>query len=147
MSKRCLATVLALSAAAFLPAGAVAAEISFAPLTRGVANSHVGKRAAADLRRARSAYRHRRYCASVKSLGRVAERAAKRSTGARVERAARSLQRAIFVKLAAHGSRCGLMPPRFRVAGSLAPAVKRLSPLADGHPRVVARLAGAHGVK
>ena len=39
------------------------------------------------------------------------------------------------------------MPPRFRVAGSLAPAVKRLPPLADGHPRVVARLAGAHGVK
>ena len=150
MSKRCLATVLALLIVAFLPAGAVAAEISFRPLTRAVSDSHVGKRAGADLRRgvhrARTEYRRRHHCASVKSLGRVVERAAKLRGAGRVERAARSLQRAIFVKRAARRGRCGLGRPRFRVARSVTPAVERLPALADGHPRVVARLASARGV-
>lgn len=150
MSKRCLATVLALLIVAFLPAGAVAAEISFRPLTRAVSDSHVGKRAAADMRRgvdrARRQHSRRHHCASVKSLGRVVERAAKLRGAGRVARAARSLQRAIFVKRAARRSRCGLGRPRFRVARSLPPAVERLPALADGHPRVVARLASARGV-
>jgi serine protease len=150
MLNRYLATVFALLIVAFLPASAVAAETSFTPLTRAVSSAHVGKRAAADLRRgvhrARNAYRQRHYCASVKSLGRVVERAGKRGGGGRVERAARSLQRAIFVKRAAHRGRCGLAPPRFRVADAVTPAMRRLPALADGHPRVVARLASAHGV-
>ena len=114
-----------------------------------VAKSHLGKRAAADLRRgmrrARGQYRQRRYCASVKSLGHVVERATKRRAGGRVARSARSVQRAIFVKRAARGGRCGLAP-RFRVAHSVTPDVERLAALADGHPRVVARLASADGV-
>ena len=150
MSKRCLATVLALLIVAFLPAGAVAAEISFRPLTRALSDSDVGKRAEADLRRgvhrARTEYRRRHHCASVKSLGRVVERAAKLRGAGRVERAARSLQRAIFVRRAARRGRCGLGRPRFRVARSVTPAVERLPALADGHPRVVARLASARGV-
>ena len=150
MLKRYLATVLAFLIVAFLPAGAAAAEISFTPLKRAVSGSHVGKRAAADLRRgvhrARSEYRQRRYCASVKSLGRIVERAAKLRGGGRVGRSAGSVQRAIFVKRAARRSRCGLKAPRFRVADTITPAVKRLPARADGHPRVVARLARAHGV-
>ena len=46
----------------------------------------------------------------------------------------------------AHRGRCGLARPRFRVAHSVKPAVKHLPSLSDGHPRVVARLAGDHGV-
>jgi serine protease len=150
MFNRYLATALALSIVAFLPAGAAAAGTSFAPLTRAISASHVGKQPSADLRRsvrrARAHYRAHRYCASLKTLGGVAERAAKLRRGARIERAARSLQRTVFLKRAAHRGRCGLAPPRFRVSGSDEPAVKRLPALADGHPRVVARLASGHGV-
>ena len=150
MFNRCLATVLASLIVAFLPAGAEAAKTSFKPLTRAVSESHVGKRAAADLRRgvqrARGQYRQRRYCASVKSLGRVVERAAKSRASSRVARSALSVQRAIFVKRAARRGRCGLGRPRFRVARSVTPDVERLPARADGHPRVVARLASARGV-
>ncbi len=150
MFNRCLVTALALSSVALLPASAGAAGISFAPLTRAISASDLGKHASADLRRgverAGVHYRERRYCASLKRLGGVVERAATLRRGARVERSARNLQRTVFLKRAAHRGRCGLAPPRFRVARSVKPAVKRLPSLADGHPRVVARLAGAHGV-
>jgi serine protease len=149
MFKRYLATALALSIIGLLPAGASASGISFAPLTRSITSSHLGKHKAAGLRRgahrARVQYRGHRYCASLRTLGGVVERASKLRRGARVERAARTLQRRVFVKRAAHRGRCGLAPPRFRVTRSVKPAVRSLPPLSDGHPRVVARLAGKHG--
>ncbi len=144
MSKRFLAMALSLSILALLPAGATAAGISFAPLKRSVATSHVARDLGRSVDRARSQYRHHRYCASVKTLGRVVQRASKQPGGARVERAARGLQRRVFLKQARR-SRCGLGRPGFRVAGSLKPAMRRLPSLHDGHPRVLARLAGGHG--
>jgi serine protease len=150
MFKRSLATVLALSILAFLPAGAAAAGISFAPLTRSITSAHLGKHKTAGLRRgvqrARVAYRGHRYCASLKTLGGVVERAAEVRGAVRVERAARKLQRKVFLKHAARHGRCGLARPRFRVTQSVKPDVKRLPSLSDGHRRVVVRLAGKHGV-
>ena len=143
------ALVLAL-AVGLLPAraGAAGTTTSFAPLKRAIAKSQLGKHATADLRRgtrrARVQYRQRRYCASLRTLGHVIERATKLRAGARVARSARKLQRTVFVKRAARDGRCGLTP-RFKVSHSLKPEVKRLAPLGDGHPRIVARLGNAHG--
>ena len=72
------------------------------------------------------------------------ERGTKLRAAARVARVARKLQRTVFVKRAARNGRCGLTP-RFKVAHSVKPRVKRLPPLGDGHPRVVARLSNGHG--
>ena len=150
MFVRLLTAAIVLSIVALLPAGASAAGVSFTPLTRSITTAHVDKHAAADLRRgvkrARQQYRAHRYCASLKTLGGMVDRAAKLRQAAGVERAARKVQRTVFVRHAAHHGRCGLAPPKFRVAGSVKPSVKRLAPAADGHPRVVARLAGPHGV-
>jgi len=150
MFVRLLSSAVALAIVASLPAGASAAGVSFAPLTRSITTAHVDKHAAAQLRRgvkrAGRQYRARRYCASLKTLGGVVDRAAKLRRGAGVERAARKVRRTVFVRHAARHGRCGLAPPKFRVAGSVKPTVKRLAPAADGHPRVVARLAGPHGV-
>jgi hypothetical protein len=146
MFVRLLTTAVVLAIVALLPAGASAAGVSFAPLARSITTAHVDKHAAVDLRRgvkrARQQYGARRYCASLKTLGGVIDRAAKLRRGAGVERAARNVQRTVFVRHAAHHGRCGLAPPKFRVARSVKPAVSRLAPAPDGHPRVVARLAG-----
>jgi hypothetical protein len=129
-------------------AGAAGTSTSFAPLTRSIAKSQLGKHAAADLRRgtrrARVQYRRRHYCVSLRTLGHVIERATRLGGGARVARSARKLQRTVFLKRAARNGRCGLVP-KFKVAPSVKPDVKRVPSLGDGHPRLVARLASGHG--
>jgi len=67
-----------------------------------------------------------------------------RAWPARVARAARKLQRSVFLKRAASNGRCGLVP-RIKVAHSVKPDVRRVPSLADGHPRLVARLTDGHG--
>ena len=151
MPPRYAVTALALALAVFLvPTAARAAgtATSFAPLTRSIAKSQLGKHAAADLRRgarrARVQYRRRHYCASLRTLGHVIDRATRLAAGARVARAARKLQRSVFLKRAASNGRCGLVP-RIKVAHSVKPDVRRVPSLADGHPRLVARLTDGHG--
>jgi serine protease len=151
MSPRYAVTALALALAVLLvptAAGAAGTATSFAPLTRSIAKSQLGKHAAADLRRgarrARVQYRREHYCVSLRTLGHVIERAARLATGARVARSARKLQRTVFLRRTARNGRCGLVP-RFRITRSVRPDTKRLPSLADGHPRIVARLASGHG--